>query len=170
MVTGLIVGGLGLLVALFPVVSVWRVSGHVIDQLPETAAETEDDRHRLAIFDPAFVLATRTYVATATQDVEDALGKAGFQDVRAAGERYLSKDCCGEYDAVWVLVDEGPDGATVAQLTVADADIQLSWPYFLIFGLTGTVIGAVMATAGVRRRAKSLTTSTESTHATTMSG
>lgn len=149
---GAVVALVGLLIALFPLISVWRVSGQVLDELPPiSAAGVHDDRHRFAIPDPDFVLATRTYEGLAAVDVEAALLGGGFESISAGTERWLSKDCCGEYDAVWVQVVDDGSGSAVATLTAADSDVQLSWPFFLVLGLPLLLGGGLGAVAALRR-------------------
>ncbi|MEL7209996.1 MAG: hypothetical protein AAGK32_17485 [Actinomycetota bacterium] len=150
---GVVIAGLGLFIALFPVVSVWRVSGQVLAQLPELSAEVDDDRHRLAIWDSDFVLATRTYHDITADDLEAAFFQNGFGSASAGGERWLSKECCGEYDAVWVQIEDRAEGGAVATVTAADSDVTLSWSFFAIVGLVLILSGAVAARAGVRRPA-----------------
>ena len=150
-IIGLVFTVLGMLIALFPVISVWRVSGQVLTQLPELTADVDDDRHRFAIPDPDFVLATRTYHDMSESELEAALVEAGFESTSAGGKRYLSKECCGEYDAVLVQIEEGPEDVAVATLTAADADVQLSWLFFAILGLPVMVAGAVGVLTGLRR-------------------
>jgi hypothetical protein len=152
MIFGALAALVGLVIALFPWISAWRVSGRVLDELPMvSAAGIHDDRHRLAIPDPDFVLATRTYEGLAADEVEAALLSGGFQSISAGTERWLSKNCCGEYDAVWVQVRDVHSGSATATLTVADSDVQLAWPFFLVFGLPMTLGGTIGAVAALRK-------------------
>lgn len=153
---GLVLLGLGLLIALFPFISVWRVSGQVLDELPEiSGSESTDQRHRFgAMFDGDFVLATRTYRQTTVDVVRDALARDGFEPGSMAGRRGLTRPCCGDYDAVWVDVQDRDPGSVVAVLTVADGDVQVSCPIFALFGIALAFAGSVMAfvnLAGERR-------------------
>lgn len=143
---GLVLLGLGLLIALFPFISVWRVSGQVLDELPEiSGSESTDQRHRFrAMFDDDFVLATRTYRDTTVDSVLDALARDGFKTQGIAGRRWLTRPCCGEYDAVGVDVQETDRVSVVAILTVADSDFQVSWPFFAFFGIALASAGSVM--------------------------
>lgn len=72
---------LGLLLALFPFISVWRLSGEVLDELPSIpGSATTDDRNRLgAIFDDDFTLATRTYADVTVDQVREALADRAFE-------------------------------------------------------------------------------------------
>ncbi len=137
---GLAIASTGLLVALFPMISIWRVSSEVLDELPEIPASSiEDDHRRFAIADPEFVLATRSYQGTSSDDVERALLANGFAPTSGRDGRWLYKDCCGEYDAVWVRVNKSGAESSVAVLTAADSDLQTSWPFFAFTGLLVTL-------------------------------
>ncbi len=136
---------LGATIALFPFLSVWRVSGQVLDELPEIAefpvtempdTEIKDDRNRLgAIFDDDFVLASRTYRTATPDTIRDALISSGFE-VHGIGQgQWLVKPCCGEYDGVLVQIEPGGDQSAVALLSAVDSDIQSSWPIFIVLGL-----------------------------------
>lgn len=140
--------------ATFPIVSVWRVSGEVLRQLPEVAAATDvdDTRHRLALADPDFVLAERRYDGVTADEVEAALRADGFGGI--AGPRpsegvTWSKDCCGEYDAVWVTVVDAAEGAT-AVVSVVDADVRATAPTIIALGSLLAVVGAVLLIGGAR--------------------
>ena len=81
--TRMLVGGtqavIGLLIALFPIVSVARLPGQVLHELPIIAdAEATDTQKRLgALFDDDFVLATRTYTGTDAEPIRSTLIAAG---------------------------------------------------------------------------------------------
>lgn len=144
--------GLGLLIGLFPMISVWRLSGDVLGQLPElAAAEVNDDRHRFAVADSDFVLATRTYQGATPTEVDAALDEAGFESTSARGELYLFKPCCGAYDAVWAQVSNAGDGATEVSLTVADSDIQTTWVLFAVFGSLLVLFGIIVLKGSLLR-------------------
>ena len=134
--------GLGVLIALFPFISVWRLSGQVLEELPQVLeSETTDQRHRFgAMFDDDFVLATRTYRDTTADVVPNALRSDGFEPAFLGDRRWSAKACCGDYDAVFVDVQERDPGSVIAVLTVADSDFQVSWP---IFALLGVVLASV---------------------------
>lgn len=143
---GVLLCMLGATIALVPIVSVLRVSGQVLDELPEIpAAEIRDDRNRLgALFDDDFVLASRTYQPATPRAVRDALVSGGFE-VHGFGERqWLVKPCCGEYDGVWVQIEPAADRSVVALLSVADSDIQSSWPIFIVLGLLLLAPGSLL--------------------------
>ncbi len=151
-VSGLLLATAGVVLALWPVLSVWRVSGQVLDELPPIdGVETTDDRSPLsALTDPEFRLATRTYRGAEPETVESALLAAGFTRSGPAGQ--LSRDCCGEYDAVWVDVTDGSDALVIAELTTADADVQVAGPIFALLGLCVIAIGIGLAMMGPRAR------------------
>ena len=147
--------GLGLFIALFPFISVWRVSGQVLYELPEISElESTDDRNRLgAMFDGDFVLATRTYRDAALDVVLGAYVSDGWVGSRSR----FSKQCCSEYDEVWVEVQESDSGSVVVVLTAADADVQGIWPFFALFGIGLAFAGR--SVAGSARRSESLSES-----------
>ncbi|MEM9133465.1 MAG: hypothetical protein AAF962_13560 [Actinomycetota bacterium] len=159
---GLVLCAVGLVVASFPIVSAWRVSGEVLDELPEVPAATtvEDTRHRLALAHPDFLLAERRYRGVTVDEVEAALRADGFSGIAGptpAAGTILSKDCCGEYDAVWVTVVDDGAGATTgvrAEVTVADTDIQAVAPTVIALGALVAVIGAVLMIGGARPAAR----------------
>lgn len=152
---GLLLVGLGLFVALLPVVSVWRVSGQVLRELPEiSGSEVVDERHRFALSNDDFLLATRSYGDATVEVVRGSLVADGFEPLSIDGEQWLSKPCCGEYDAVWVHLEASPgqDTLTVATLTVADSDIQLSWPIITMLGTLVLLAGAAVTVGASKRK------------------
>ncbi len=129
--------GLGVLIALYPFLSVWRVSGQVLDELPlieETVTVDQTNRFGTAVFDGDFLLATRVYEERSVEDVERALAGKGFERTGFGEDLWWVKECCGEYDAVMVRVTAEEPGGTLANVTVFDSDIQASWFFFLFFG------------------------------------
>ncbi len=156
---GLMVAGAGLLIALFPLISVWRMSGSVLAELPDVQGPSiSTDRNRLALFDGDFVLATRTYEGFSGPDLKEVLLSEGFGILNARGGVWLSKPCCGDYDAVWARIDEvGPDTG-LAVVTVADSDVQVAWPLISWLGLSVIAVGlagalaALTGAGGGRRR------------------
>ncbi len=152
---GFVLCALGLLLAAFPIVSTWWVSGDALAELPEVVAadaEVEDTRHRLALADPDFLLAERRYTGVTAADVEAALradGFEGFAGPTPSAGLSLSKECCGEYDAVWITVVDTDAGAT-AEITVADADIQAVAPTMIAVGSLLAVVGVVLLIGGAR--------------------
>ncbi|MCP4226706.1 MAG: hypothetical protein GY773_25480 [Actinomycetia bacterium] len=149
-ILSLMVAGAGLLIALFPLISVWRVSGSVLAELPDVQGPSiNTDRNRLALFDDDFVLATRTYEGLSGSDLKQVLLREGFRILNARGEVWLSKPCCGDYDAVWVRIDEvGPDTG-LAVVTVADSDEQVAWPLISWLGLSVIAVGLAGALAAL---------------------
>ncbi len=140
-VVGATITSVGVLIALFPVFSVWRLSDQVLDQLPPIAAESADEEFRFSLRDPDFVLATRTYEAMTEADIEAELRAGGFDTTRIGGEQVFSKECCGEYDAVWVRIAATEPNSTTATLTVADSDVQAVWQIFLFLGIPIGLLG-----------------------------
>lgn len=130
-------GAVGLFLLLYPAASVWRLSGEVLDIVPADIGErSTDDRHRLALFDSGdFVLAERTYTGVSALEVRAELQAAGFQGGTLGGAAVLSSECCGSYDAVTVELSDLDGGDTLALISVADADITLSWPLLFAPGL-----------------------------------
>jgi hypothetical protein len=150
-VAGVIIASAGLLLTLFPVISVWQLSGQVLGELPPISAlDASDDHRRLAISDREFILAVRTYEDAEAATITSALLADGFQPIGVGTQRWLSKDCCGSYDAVWVRVEDTGSGSAIATVTVADSDVQLSWPFFAIVGLPLMLGGGIAAVVGLR--------------------
>lgn len=156
---GMVLCILGAAIALVPFLSVWRVSGQVLDELPEIpATEISDDRSRFgALFEDEFVLATRTYRTTTPNVVRDALISSGF-DVHGFGEgEWLIKPCCGEYDGVWVQIEAADGQSVVAVLSATDSDIQISWPILLVLGLLLLIPGCLLVSRSATRETKEST-------------
>lgn len=156
--TRLLVGGtqvvVGLLIALFPLFSVSRLPGQVLHELPIIPdAEAIDTHARVgALFDDDFVLATRTYTGVDAEPIRSTLVAAGFESRAIDGELWFARECCGEYDEVWVRVGE-PDlnGHVEATLTVADDDVRTAAGLFALIGLALFVPGLLIALSGLLR-------------------
>lgn len=134
----------GFLLMLVAPVSVWRVSGEVLDELPAIdGVESSDTRHRVsALRDPLFIVARRTWTGTTVDEVERALLDDGFETWTAGRRSALAKSCCGDYDAVVVdLVDGSEPGQVEARLTTADGDVQGAVVIFILLGLALAVPG-----------------------------
>ena len=131
----------GLLLILAAPVSVWRLTGEVLDELPDTPGiEYRDTRHRVgALSDPMFVVARRTWTDTSEAEIRQALLDGGFETSSIG----LAKPCCGDADAVVVLeLIEGPEvGRVEVRLTTADVDIQGAVVIFALLGLALAVPG-----------------------------
>ena len=148
--------GVGLLLTLFPFVSVVWVTGEALDRLPEIeASEIETDRNWTAMFSDGFVLATRSYSGVSGEAFADALVLDGFELATASGEQLWSKDCCGEYDAVRVRVEASGDGQTVAAVSVYDEDVQATWPFVSGLGVLVSFLGLAVAKPHFRRAGNS---------------
>ena len=145
----LVITGFLLLLAL--PVSVWRVSGEVLDELPPVeGAEVGDTRHRVsALRDPLFIVARRTWTGTTVDEVRRVLLDDGFDTWTAGRRSALAKPCCGDYDAVVVDLVDGPEpGQVEARLTTADGDVQGAAVIFTLLGLALAVPGlGLLATA-----------------------
>lgn len=153
-VTGLAALVFGLFVVAWPFASVDRLSGQSLDMLPDLpGVEVRDDpRGPIATFDSDFILATRTYEGADSKTVEAALRESGFDSgAFYDGKRYLVFECCGEYDAVAVHLEEG-DGGTVVTTTATDNDITAAWPIALFFGGTFVAFGLLLIAATRRIR------------------
>ncbi len=137
-VVGLLLAGIGLLALLYPPVSVWRVSGTALNQLPAEAGEITDARNRFALGDPDFVVATRVYHDRSPDEVRELLLENGFETI---GADEASKECCGDWDAMVASWAADDAGGTSVSLTPADGDIQVTWPLFAI-------VSAVLITVG----------------------
>ena len=148
---GAVVVGLGLIVALLPFVSAWRLGGEALAQLPEVPghAASSESRGVGALFDDDFVVATRTYPGVDADTVRAAFTAAGFGSTSVAGARWLAAECCGDYDAVLVRLEER-GGSAVAIMTAADRDVQTVWPLLTAFGLIWVLGGATLATRSGR--------------------
>lgn len=151
---GVALVSLGLLVALFPFISVWRASGETLGQLPEIeGAEFSDTRHRIgALFDDRMILASRTYPTLEAEQVRVALVDAGYRTHREADTQWQTMECCGEWDAVLVRAEDRDEGGARVLLTMADSDIQVSLWFFLILGLPMFAIGLTLLTAALGPR------------------
>lgn len=125
----------GLLIALGPFISVWRVGGQALGELPDLEGVDHSDQRvgPSAMFDDEFVVARRTYSRVDRHVVSGALVASGFDG--------LSKACCGHYDGILADVQSlGADGVLV-ELTAADSDWQSTWPLFSGFGSLVGVVG-----------------------------
>ena len=141
----------GVCIALFPFVSVWQVAAQVLDELPHLpGVESSDTSHEIgALVNDEFVLATRTYPETTREELHDALIGSGFDVTSINGTRHYVEECCGEYDAVLVTVNErNLDDVIVVSATAADQDIQSAAPLFGLFGLAVFLAGITIAVHG----------------------
>lgn len=138
---------IGLLVALSPFISVWRVGGQMLNELPVLdGTDHRDERVGLsAMFDDDFILARRTFSNADERTVAGTLAAAGFEPMGTVG---FSKRCCGDYDAVVADVQGTDDGRTVVELTASDSDWQLAWPLFSGFGAFVALIGVGILLTG----------------------
>jgi hypothetical protein len=127
-------------IVLSPFISVWRVGGEMLDELPDLDGfEHSDDRVGWsAMFDADFVLARRTFIGVDDRAVAEALVANGFESMGLAG---YSRECCGDYDAVWADVQNSGTDRVVVELTAADSDWQFSWPLFSGFGSLMGLVG-----------------------------
>lgn len=143
----------GLLIALSPFISVWRVGGQMLGELPEIdGIDHRDERIGWsAMFDDNFVLARRTFSDVDDQTAAQALVASGFEAMGVIG---FSKECCGGYDAVWADVQPSSADRTVVELTAADSDWQLVWPLFSGFGplMASVGIGILLTGRSPTRR------------------
>lgn len=153
---GLVLAVAGAFVAFYPFVSVWQVADEALGELPEIAGiESSGTSHGLgALYDRDFVLATRSYDRTTPAAVHQALTDSGFEVANIDGSQRYVKDCCGDYDAVWVEVtetevtDAAQAGMVLASATAADADVQLTVVILVLFGLVLLLLGGRIAVAG----------------------
>ncbi len=138
---GIAVGLVGVIATLFPLLSTWNGGGQALATLPALDTRGYDVRHSLPIFDPDFVVAERIYYDISAVGIERALRNRGFEQIDGA----WSKECCGGYGAVWVTVEPHGDDGSRAILTLADSDIQSTWPYISLPGLVVATFGFVLA-------------------------
>lgn len=154
---GTVVLLVGLLIALSPFISVWRVGGQMLSELPDLeGVDHRDERVGWsAMFDDEFVLARRAFDTIDDRNVAAALVANGFEPLGASG---FTKGCCGDYDAVWADVQSrGADGVLV-ELTAADSDWQLAWPLFSGIGSLAVLVGAaILVTGGASRHDPTVT-------------
>jgi hypothetical protein len=152
---GALLASAGAVIALYPFLSVWQVAGQALEELPEVqGVESSDTSHGVgALLDSSFVLATRSYSNTTQREVQSALTSSGFEAANINGSLTYARECCGEYDAIWVSVaDADEDGVVVATATAADGDIQITAVFFVLFGLALFVAGAVIAVISFGQR------------------
>lgn len=151
-VVGLVLVGLGLIVALYPFVSIWRAGDQALAQLPEiTDREYSDQHHRLgALSDIEMVLVRRTYADTTVDQAVTWLQEAGYGSNRSSFRQWYSKECCGAWDAVVVRpVQKGQD--VELAITMFDQGIQSSWPLTVPVGLGLVGLGVVLTVGSFRR-------------------
>ncbi len=144
LLAGSVLVALGLMALLFPFVSVWRLSGEVLDQLPQLeGVEPADSRHRIgALGDPEFVLARRVLTGVEGDRVQRALVADGFERTAIGGRPVLVKPCCGDYDAVEARIVDDPEAERVTiELSAVDGDIQSAVFVFVVVGLVLLVPG-----------------------------
>lgn len=146
-VIGVLLLAVGVVIMLYPLVSVRRISHRSLNELPriEDVAVNDVSKDVFALLDEDFTLATRTYQGTDLETVEAALFAAGFDVLHGTtpSQNGFSLECCGEYDAIWVHLFE-VDSGVVASTTAADSDIQLAWPISLFIGLFAAAAGALL--------------------------
>lgn len=138
---GIAIGCLGVGATLFPLLSTWNGGSQALTTLPEVRSDGYDVRHSLPIIDPDFVVAERIYYEVSPPNYEQALRNTGFQRV----DGVWWKECCGSYDAVQANVEPHGDNGTQVILTLADTDIQSTWPYISLPGLAAATFGFVVA-------------------------
>ncbi len=162
-IVGVVALVVGMAAALGPFISVWRVGGVMLAELPVLGGVEHHDQRVgwRAMFDDEFVLARRTYAGTTVDAVTDALAANGFENRSAIG---FTRACCGDYDAVVAAVEptvevHGPDAVTV-ELAAVDADWRVSWP---LFSGPGSLIALVGVGLLVTGRASQRPTSTSAT-------
>ena len=138
----LVFGAAGLFLLLYPAISVWRLTGEVLDLVPADIGESStDDRHRLALLDTGdFILAERTFTGVTALEVRAELQAAGFQGGTIGGLGVLSLECCGSYDGVIVDLTDLESGETLARISAADSDIALTWPIVAVPGIVLLVL------------------------------
>lgn len=142
--------GLGFMIGLYPVISVARLSGQVLGELPDVVGiETVDTQHRFSsLSDDDFIVAERRYEGINGDTLVGALGDDGFEQTTALGRSWMYRECCGAYDAMLVGIQE-VDGSAVALVTVADSDVHALWLPQLVVGLLLIVSGlAINGRAG----------------------
>lgn len=135
---------LGVVVAAGPFISVARVGTEMLAELPEVDGAVIDDSRVgwSAMFNDDFVVARRTYLGTSPQAVGDAYRSGGLEN---DGVDKFSTACCGDYDAVQIVISRSESGAVTAELAPADSDWQASWPLFAIVGLVLVAAGGAIA-------------------------
>ncbi len=128
----------GLLIAAFPFISVAQVQREVLEEVP-LPAETlvlSQNTFAGALFDSDFVLASRV-VSAPIEDVEAVLLDSGFgvSGREFTGNRFFSRECCGNYDAVLVSLLATDDGATAIDYTVFDDGVVYVWWFISGLGI-----------------------------------
>ncbi|MCP3882763.1 MAG: hypothetical protein GY701_30865 [Sulfitobacter sp.] len=138
--------------ALWPLVSVWRLSGQVLDELPviPDAVIVSEERNSLGLFDEDFELAAVTYRGTTLESVRAVLRQAGFHSYSRGASIGMARECCAAYDGITVDMSTNDNGDVVAQLSVQDTDVQAMWPFTTTLGALTAILGAA-AIAGRRQ-------------------
>lgn len=145
----------GVFIATYPFVSVWRLGGQVVSMAPENEQLVETDRAALAIFDEDFLLGTATYEGVTAREVTDQLIGAGFTGRSSWDSRvWLTNPCCGQYDAAGARVTEVGDGTVLVDFSVFDSDIVFAWPVIAFIALMPLGIGIALLAAGRDRTAE----------------
>ncbi len=156
---------IGCALMLWPFISVWRLSEDVLNELPEipNAEVVFEDQNPLALFDTEFELATRRYRGLTWTELREVLAGAGFEPYSQADEIGMTKPCCGAYDGVVALLRTTTEGDIETRLTVQDADIQITWPFFAALGAAVAASGGL---AMLKARQHKSETDTEAEFAT----
>ena len=145
----------GLAIAIFPLVSVWRVSGQLLDELPvvDGVDSVDSRRHVSALTDPKFILAERMYETATVEEVREALEAGGYQRIAHEDEIWFGRECCGTYDAVWVSITEAPGrpGNVTALVTTADKDVRTASQLFAALGLLLLLPGVAVTASNLNR-------------------
>ncbi len=119
----------------------------MLDELPDLdGVKHSDDRVKWSVmFDADFVLARRAFIGVDDRTVAEALAANGFESMGLVG---YSKECCGDYDAVWADVQDSGTDRVVVELTAADSDWQVAWPLFSGFGSLMGLVGVGVLVTG----------------------
>lgn len=157
---GMVLAIAGLVISLYPFVSIWQAGGRALGQLPEIDGRGfSDERNGLgALFDEDMTVARRTYSDISPDRVVERLAESGFQSNRGMDHHWYVKECCGSWDAVVVRAEPVDTGAgtgsgTELIISMQDQDIQSSWPVLVLFGLPFVAAGSALVSVN-RRRSK----------------
>ncbi len=137
---------LGLVIAVYPAGSVWRVSGEAVAMAPDIEQLVERNTALFPLIDGDFILGTARYEGVSEAEVSQQLVAAGFDGRAFSEERgsWQTYECCGEFDALLARATDAGDGTVLVEFSALDTDVQALWWFFTLVGAGIAFIGAVL--------------------------